>query len=59
MIKVEDFFAQHEVFQKGRTSAAGFETVLIVCNPDTLIGGQVPALVLISAPGDLLMRFSS
>ena len=41
MIEMEDFLAQHEIFEQRRTALAGFQRILIIRNPVTEIVGEI------------------
>ena len=50
MVKVEDFFAQHEILEQRRAARARLEAILIVADRNPVIGGQ---------PAVLLMRLAA
>ena len=65
MVEVEDLFAQYEIFQQHRATRACLQAVLIVENPQALIGGQMRLGInlggTVGRPGvrHMLMRFTT
>ena len=60
MVKMEYFFAKHEIFEQAGTARAGFETILVVGNAMPEIVGQMGnAITMICIRLYLLMSFTA
>ena len=59
VVEMEDLFTQDEVFKQRRTAFTGFEAVLIVRNPNALIGRQVLRAIMRTAFGNVLVRLAT